>query len=185
MTTIMAKKPATAGLGLPQTPEAESGGSRTNSAVLGDIIFLMLHSGIHRGWPLALLERNVLPAIHHKQFRLYHDDNGRPIGYASWAWLSDELDKLYATGTYGLKPEDWKSGPNAWMIDFVAPFGHATAVRRHLRREKVFAPTRVCKAFRKVKGEDAMWVMQFGPRKTIEATGWKNYKRPIVKAPLR
>lgn len=178
----MAKQAATAGLGLPQTPEAQSGGSRSNSAVLGDIIFLMLHSGIHRGWPLALLERNVLPAIHHKQFRLYHDSNGRPIGYASWAWLSDELEKLYAAGTYGLKPDDWKSGANAWMIDFVAPFGHAMAVRRHLRQEKVFSPSGVCKAFRKVRGEDAMWVMQFGRRRDGKVSEWRNYKRAIVKA---
>lgn len=169
--------------GLKGAPEAASQGQKTNAAVLGDVVFLMLHSPIHRGWPVAMVEANILPPIHHKQFRLYHDEKGMPIGFVSWAWLSDELDQRYAAGNYKLKPMEWKSGPHAWIIDFITPFGHAMAVRRHLWRDQVFLPTGVCKAFRKVKGEDAIWVMQFGSRRGRKASGFKNFKRPIVKPP--
>jgi cytolysin-activating lysine-acyltransferase len=172
------------GLGLGEQAEAQPGGTRTNSTVLGDIVFLFLHSPLHRGWPIFLIERNVLPAIHHKQFRLYHDDKGRPIGYLSWAWLTDEHDAKYQMGAYALRPSDWIGGSNAWIIDFVAPFGHTMAIRRHMRKELLFKESKgVTKAFRKVKGEDAIWVMQFGPKRFRKDTNWKNYKRPIVKPP--
>lgn len=174
------------GLGLGQQSEAQSAGQRTNSAVLGDVVFLFLHSPLHRGWPVFMIERNVLPAIHHKQFRLYHDGNGRPIGFVSWAYLTDELDQKYQTGAYALKPMEWIGGTNAWIIDFVAPFGHTMAVRRHMRQERLFSETNgITKAFRKVKGEDAIWVMQFGPKKYRKDSDWKNYKRPIVKPPAQ
>lgn len=168
-----------------RAPDAETAGTRTNASVLGDVLFLMLHSPLHRGWPIMLTEVNILPPIQHKQFRLYHDEKGRPIGFVSWAWLSNEVEKEYATGTYRLKPKDWVSGDNAWIIDFIAPFGHVMAVRKHLRRERVFARADgVCKAFRRVKGEEAIRVMQFGRFSGRQKSNWKSYTRPMVK-PIR
>lgn len=167
-----------------RAPDAEGAGTRTNSSVLGDVLFLMLHSPLHRGWPIMLAEVNILPAIHHKQFRLYHDEKGMPIGFVSWAWLSDEIEREYSTGTYRLKPGDWVSGNKAWIIDFIAPFGHVMAVRKHLRRERVFERANgVCKAFRRVKGEEAIRVMQFGRFSGRQKSDWKSYTRAIVKPP--
>src|SRR6185369_8918560 len=88
----------------------------TKSEVLGDIVFLMMHSELHRKWPIAVLERNVMPALQHNQYRLYKK-NDRPIGYVSMALLSDEVERRYLLGGYHLQPQDWASGKNIWMID--------------------------------------------------------------------
>ncbi|QZH74210.1 MAG: toxin-activating lysine-acyltransferase [Erythrobacter sp.] len=54
------------------------------------------------------------------------------IGFAIWATVSDEVDQRIAeqirTGTFPvrLKPEEWNSGDNKWLLDVVAPTQEAT-----------------------------------------------------------
>ncbi len=72
------------------------------------------------------LDWAVLPPIALKQFRLFAKD-GRPLAYACWAFVSDEADARLKTGQIKLKPNEWKSGENSWMIDIVAPMGGAAA----------------------------------------------------------
>ena len=45
-----------------------------------------------------------------------------------------ELEEKYQKGEKVLtKLEDWKSGDNGWIIDFIAPFGHAKQIIKDLR----------------------------------------------------
>ena len=44
------------------------------------------------------------------------------------------LEEKYQKGEKVLtKLEDWKSGDNGWIIDFIAPFGHAKQIIKDLR----------------------------------------------------
>ena len=59
---------------------------------------------------------------------------GRPVGYATWAFLEDETGARVRDGTLDfLSPEDWNDGEHLWIIDLVAPHGHLRQVIAALR----------------------------------------------------
>jgi cytolysin-activating lysine-acyltransferase len=104
--------------------------------VLGRITWLMLQSEPHKHLFLTDLEWRVLPPVLLKQFRLFRKD-GAPIGYAAWALVDDDTDTRLRKGETKLKPEDWRSGPNLWLLDLIAPFGGEKVMLKELG-EKVF-----------------------------------------------
>lgn len=104
----------------------------SNSAILGEVTWLLSHSTLHQEWPIGSIQQWVLPAVLHKQFRIYRQ-NGKPIGYVSWAWLSKDVEEAYVLNTSSLQPKDWKSGDRGWVIDFVTPFGSASRIARDLK----------------------------------------------------
>lgn len=88
----------------------------------------------------------VLPPVQLRQFRIWRRDN-QPIGYASWAYLSDDVAARFSEGEAGTKlrrlsPGEWKSGEQLWLVDVVSPFGGVDGMVRELR-EKVFAGQKV------------------------------------------
>ena len=124
--------------------------------LIGQIASLMLSSEIHKKYLVDDIGAMFLPAIHLNQFRIYRNKKGDPIGIITWAYLSDELQEKYQKGEKVLtKLEDWKSGDNGWIIDFIAPFGHAKEIIKDLRNN-IF-PDKEGKALRiskdgKIKG---------------------------------
>ena len=57
-----------------------------NSQVLGEVTWLYANSPLHREWQVQSLMQWVMPAIMHRQFRIYHDE-GRAIAYVAWAYI--------------------------------------------------------------------------------------------------
>lgn len=105
--------------------------------MLGPILWLYLHSPAHKHIFVADLEWLVVPAVVLDQYKLYMKDNA-PLAFASWAFVSEEVENRLAQGQMRLAPKDWKSGDRLWLIDLVAPFGGGKEVFRELR-EGVFA----------------------------------------------
>jgi cytolysin-activating lysine-acyltransferase len=103
---------------------------------LGQIVWLMRQSVSHKHLFMVDLDWLVMPAIQRQQFRLIRKD-GNPIGYASWAYLSEEVEERMVSGEKRLGPGDWMSGEKLWLIDLVAPFGGQDIIIRELK-EKVF-----------------------------------------------
>ena len=101
--------------------------------LLGSILHLMMHSPLHRMYPVSALEDRIIPSLLHNQFR-YYEINGTPIGFVNWAWLSDELESQYCTGHHELALDEWVGGSHLWFPEFMAPFGHASAMVRDLRK---------------------------------------------------
>ncbi|MDA7705621.1 toxin-activating lysine-acyltransferase [Rickettsiales bacterium] len=123
--------------------------------LIGQIASLMLASKVHKKYLIDDIGAMFLPAIHLNQFRIYKNNNGDPIGIITWAFLSDKNQENYQKGLRSLKLEDWKSGDNGWIMDFIAPFGHAKQIIKDLRTN-IF-PERQGKALRitkdgKIKG---------------------------------
>ena len=112
---------------LPKIPKQE----RYN--LIGQIATLMLASEVHKKYLIDDIGAMFLPAIHLSQFRIYRNKDGDPIGIVTWAFLSEEIEEKYQKGERSLKLEDWKSGDNGWIIDFIAPFGHAKQIIKDLR----------------------------------------------------
>lgn len=102
------------------------------SNILGEIIWLMSHSELHREWPIGGIQQWVMPALLHKQFRVYRR-NDKPFGYIAWAWLSKEVEERYILNTSTLHPKDWQSGRRGWIIDYLAPFGGTREIVRDLK----------------------------------------------------
>ncbi|MCT4558517.1 MAG: toxin-activating lysine-acyltransferase [Pelagimonas sp.] len=99
----------------------------------GEAQGLFLASDRHRDTPLSEFAASVLPPIHLNQFRIYRKGN-RPIGWVSWAYMSDEDAKGYMAGDFDFHVSCWTSGPHLWFIDYIAPFGHAMRMADDLKR---------------------------------------------------
>jgi cytolysin-activating lysine-acyltransferase len=96
-----------------------------------------MHSRHKQRYALFQLAALVTTPITLDQFRIYRNAKG-PVGFVSWAWMSDEASDDYANDRRLLAPEDISSGSNLWVIELIAPFGHMRSIARDLR-ENVFA----------------------------------------------
>jgi cytolysin-activating lysine-acyltransferase len=124
--------------------------SQSKSGTLGELIGMLLQVPARRSWRVAEIERHVVPAVHHGQLRVYCSGT-RPVGYVSWALLSEEVARRYACGDYPLTAADWKSGDQPWIIDFVALDGRARAIASAFRDNSPFGG-RTAKALRPARG---------------------------------
>lgn len=104
--------------------------------VLPQILWLLTQSPQHKYMFLADMEWYFIPPFQLKQFRVFHKDNA-PMAYACWAFVSDEVDERMSKGVIRLRPDEWRSGENAWLIDLVAPFGGGEVLLEKLK-EQVF-----------------------------------------------
>ncbi len=105
---------------------------RRREHLVGEIVFLMLQSQLHRGYRINDIGSVVLPPIHLNQFRTYRV-RGQLVGFVTWARLTERVEQNYLTGSYHLRPQDWDGGARLWFVDFIAPFGHAREMVRDLR----------------------------------------------------
>lgn len=101
----------------PQAP------AKTVSHVLGEITWLLSQSQLHKNLFISDLEWMVMPAILLEQFRIYPAPSGQPAGLVLWASVSDETDARLSQGQFRLSPQEWRAGPNLWLLEMVSPFG--------------------------------------------------------------
>lgn len=111
------------------------------ASILGTVAALMIDSPMHQHFFLADMKWLVIPPIHLRQFRIFRRDN-HPFAYVSWAMLSEEAGERLKQGNHRLRPDEWNSGDQAWIIDLIAPFGGHDEVLKDLKRN-VFKSTKV------------------------------------------
>lgn len=128
----------------------------TNMTMLGEVVWLMAHSRLHKGWPMASIFQWVVPALMHKQCRLYRRD-GRPVAYVAWARMSKDVEEAYVLNPRSLNPKNWTSGDRGWIVDWIAPFGDSALVMKDLR-EGLFKDE-VGRALRVKPGSDEMKII--------------------------
>ena len=119
--------------------------SQSRHALIGEITSLLMCSSLHCQYQIDDIGRVILPAIHCNQFRLYHQQ-GQPIALITWAWMSDQVAHRYVHDAQTLRPQDWQSGNQLWVMDFCAPFGHARAIMHELKHK--LYPTAIAKGLR-------------------------------------
>ncbi len=112
------------------------GHAKTMSAVLGEIVWLMSQSQMHKQFFISELEWFVMMQVLLQQFRTFYATD-RPIGVVLWASVSDEVAERLAQGTTKLRPQDWKSGDKLWLVEVIAPFGGAEEMVKDFKK-KVF-----------------------------------------------
>lgn len=89
---------------------------------MGPVLMLYMQSSHRRFNFISDLEWLLMPPLMLKQCKLYMEQEF-PIGYISWAFLSEEIEQRLVQSGGRLTTGDWKSGDRIWLIDMVAPFG--------------------------------------------------------------
>lgn len=147
----------------PVTPDATA--PMTVSQALGEITWLISRSPHHRQLFVSDLEWFAMPAILLEQFRIYRGD-GQPAAVAFWAWVSDETQARLISEGGRLRPDEWKSGSNPWVVEIVAPFGETDAILADLS-QNVFPGRRF--KFHRVGEGRRLEVAEFGQAERAEA----------------
>ena len=94
----------------------------------------MKDSDYHRSYNRGDFHRLIKPARDNNKLHLYEKD-GRPVAFATWAFLSPEAEHGYITGTRKLQPEDFEGEDGQlWFIDFAAPYGHCREAIKWFRK---------------------------------------------------
>ncbi len=111
------------------------------AGILGEAVWLLGRSNAHKHLFISELDWLLLPSLQLRQFRIWRH-NGQPVGFASWAYLAQEAaDRFVESAKAGrmgrIAPNEWKSGDQLWLIDFLAPFGGGDEMVKELR-EKIF-----------------------------------------------
>lgn len=112
---------------------------KTVSHVLGEIVWLMSQSPVHKQLFISDLEWFCMPAIILEQFRIFNGPNS-PAAVAMWASVSEETEQRLLAGGNKLRPDEWNNGDRKWLIELVAPFGAVDEIMVDLRAS-VFAGT--------------------------------------------
>lgn len=100
--------------------------------LFGAVVRLMDLSPLHRRDTVADANRLVLPPIMAGQCVHVHE-GGRLVGWGSWAMLTEDAEAGYVLGHRKIRPEDWNAGNRLWLVDVIAPFGHAREVTGRVR----------------------------------------------------
>jgi len=105
--------------------------------MLGEIVWLMSQSAVHKQLFIGDLEWFCMPAILVEQFRIFYGPQA-PAAVALWASVSDDTQDRLMAGGYKLRPDEWKNGEHLWLIELVAPFGAVDEIMTDLKAS-VFA----------------------------------------------
>ncbi len=96
----------------------------TVSHMLGEIVWLLSQSPLHKHFSIADLDWFVAPAIAHGQYRVFRAGE-KPVGVAFWAYVNEDTNKKLSEGTGRMRPDEWKGGDILWLVELVAPFSNA------------------------------------------------------------
>lgn len=99
--------------------------------LLGPIAWLYQQSPFHKHFFLSDLEWLVMPPLMSDQFKLFLKEEA-PVAYASWAYVSEDVEKRILAGQYRLAPHEWRSGDRLLVIDLLSPFGGNEALLKDL-----------------------------------------------------
>ena len=107
---------------------------RGHARQLGLAVMLMLQDKTYSEMQVLCLKVWTEQAILHNQIRFFFNDLGAPVGYGTWAYLSDEVEKkLMEQGDCLLHPSEWNEGDRLWILDLCSPEGHTADIVRHLK----------------------------------------------------
>jgi hemolysin-activating ACP:hemolysin acyltransferase len=100
----------------------------------GAFTYLYMNSPTHRRVSVDVMRAQLRPAVEKNFYRIVNDQHGVPRAGLTWAFLSDDAEARLRAG-HMLAPEEWASGRNVWLMEFLAPFGQGSgmSVLRWLR----------------------------------------------------
>ena len=119
------------------------GTPKTVAEALGQIVWLLTQSPVHRELKLRDLEWSIMPAVLTEQFRIFRfgplpgadaPDSATlvpgvtregleqmPLGVALWGRLSPAAETKVEAGER-LDLKDWNSGDRLWLLELITPY---------------------------------------------------------------
>ena len=91
------------------------------------VVKLMQHSDIHKDLKVSDICNRFVAPIELSQYVIFVENN-ELRAFASIGFFSDAVSKAFRAGTHRIQVEDWNSGTNIWIVDVLAPFGHARQI---------------------------------------------------------
>jgi hemolysin-activating ACP:hemolysin acyltransferase len=85
---------------------------------LGISTFLCAKSSYHQNFNSAHILAYIVPSLRYNQYKIYYKEL-EPVAIVCWAFLSDEISALYEKGDYILRMNDFNSGSNVWITEFI------------------------------------------------------------------
>jgi hemolysin-activating ACP:hemolysin acyltransferase len=179
-----AASPANAGSNMdsPQQPEMSeeqrrkiASASKMVAAAFGEIVSLLMRTPNYKHLMLSDLEWFVVPAVASGQFTLAEAQSKtsgitQPMGVVLWARVSAEVDKRLHENLdqpIRLKPAEWTSGDNIWLIEAAGESRVIEALIKRMR-ETIWAGKPVRLRARDKDGKPAIGTM---PSATSAANG--------------
>lgn len=106
------------------------------SHAIGEIASLMTRNSQYGCYPIVVIRLYVEPPVLVGQYRIFYDATGTPIGYVTWAFVSDDIaDRLRSDHDYVLRLGEWNEGENLWITDFFALSGFTSTLARVIAGE--------------------------------------------------
>lgn len=112
----------------------------TKLPLLGPALWLFARDSQRRFTFVADLDWRLMPPLVLDQCRVFNRMDV-PWGFCSWAFVSDDVQARLGSNVPIIAPHEWRSGPHAWLIDVVAPFGGANELARQALAEMGGAKT--------------------------------------------
>ena len=109
---------------------------KTNELVyetVGQIVSLLSHSPMHRHFTVKDITDLIMPSVIWGQYRVFRNEHNSAIGFGCWGFFSDQAKQKFLGCKEVLTFEDWNSGKDVFVTDFIAPFGHATKIVKQLK----------------------------------------------------
>ena len=107
------------------------------AAALGFVTQILFQTP-RNAFRLAAISSQVWPAIRLGQIDILFTNRGVAIGYAIWAFLSDEVSLQVSTDANRiLHLSEWNEGANLWIMDFVATRGSSRQLAAQLAEESL------------------------------------------------
>ena len=107
----------------------------TVSHILGEMVWLLTQSPLHRALAIGDIEWLIMPALLHRQFYVFRDAE-RPVGLALWAKCNAAAEAKLERGMLEpenrLAPDEWVAGDRIWLVDLIAPFADASNRHREI-----------------------------------------------------
>lgn len=132
-----------------------------------DCLYLFNQSEDHRLYTLSEFNHYCIFPLLHKKARLFYDGD-KPVGYVSWAWLTEDETEQFLSEMWIPSEEVWKRPDiiddryQLWGIDFIAPYGHSTKVMRGMmKHSQTILGKRVPAHWRRFKKPDTVHTKEF------------------------
>lgn len=162
--------PPVAGAPQPELSEEQrrklASASKMVAAAFGEIVSLLMRTPNYKHLMLSDLEWFVVPAVASGQFTLAEAQSKtsgitQPMGVVLWARVSTEVDKRLHENLdkpIRLKPAEWTSGDNIWLIEAAGESRIIEALLKRMR-ETVWAGKTVRLRARDQDGKTAIGTM--------------------------
>lgn len=130
-------------------------GEAANSAnqLIGAICQLAAQSKVHAAIPLKTVIERVRMPIELRQAKVFYNDFGQCMGYATWAYLCPEVEqRLLRGGKPDLHDFEWNEGSSLWVMDLLVPDGALKQVLTEMR-DRLFCQAPTVTYFRQRNGK--------------------------------